>query len=191
LLRLLATPRAAPISLHGSLGRRACSSKNSARAGRRAGQSTSKKQTQQQSRRKNRGTTPPQKNPLPFARRGPPSNTALPRSTPRSSSSRSSDGARTFAQLHRKVPIGYSGAHHICPQKLPVPVDRSPNPNYMPHEIAGVENAGKQNAGNDLSRNQDILFVTNLPSVGVIQSRQLVRLRRTERCDKLTLQYSI
>ena len=47
----------------------------------------------------------------------------------------------------------------------------------MRHKIAGVENAGKENAGKDLCRNQD--SVCHKPALGVIQSRQLLRLRQT------------
>ena len=43
------------------------------------------------------------------------------RPTPRTSPNCSSDGSHTFAQLHRKVPIGYSGAPHICLLNYPFP----------------------------------------------------------------------
>ena len=34
----------------------------------------------------------------------------------------------TVAHVRRKVPIGYNSAPQICPQKYPLPVDRSLNP---------------------------------------------------------------
>jgi len=52
------------------------------------------------------GEQKPPKPPLPFARCGTPSNTAMPRPTPRTTPNRSFDGSRTFAQVRRKVPIG-------------------------------------------------------------------------------------
>ena len=48
----------------------------------------------------------------------------------------STDGLRTIAQLHPKVPIGYKGATHIRPPKLPLPAYQSANcyicPIYAP-----------------------------------------------------------
>ena len=71
-----------------------------------------------------RRTTPQ----FPFARRGPPSNIAMPRPTARTTPNRSSDGWGTVAHRRRKVPIGYNGASQIRPPKVPLPVDRSLNP---------------------------------------------------------------
>ena len=51
----------------------------------------------------------------------------VPRPTPRTTPNRTSDGSRTVAQIRHKLPIGYNGASHIRPPKLPTPVDRSPN----------------------------------------------------------------
>ena len=52
----------------------------------------------------------------------------MPWPIPRTTTNRSFDGSRTFAQLCRKLPTGYHAAPHILPQKLSLPVDRSPNP---------------------------------------------------------------
>ena len=64
--------------------------------------------------------------PLPLARRGRPSNTAMPRPTARTIPNRSSDGWGTVAHLRCKVPIGYNGTAQLRPQ-VPFPVNRSPN----------------------------------------------------------------
>ena len=56
-----------------------------------------------------------------LARRGPLSNKAMPRPTPRTTSNRSSNGSRTLAQVRRKVLIGYHGAPQIRPQIYPFP----------------------------------------------------------------------
>ena len=55
----------------------------------------------------------------------------MPRPTPRTTPNRSSEGSRTLAQLRRKVPFGYNGAHHICPKGTPScrPIAK---PNYLP-----------------------------------------------------------
>ena len=37
------------------------------------------------------------------------------------------------AHVRRKVPIGYNAAHQSGPPKVPMPMDRSPNPIYLPH----------------------------------------------------------
>ena len=66
------------------------------------------------------GKKPP-KPPLPLARRGPPSNTAMPRPTARTTPNHSSDGWGTVAHVRRIVPIGYSGAPQIRLQKYPFP----------------------------------------------------------------------
>ena len=53
------------------------------------------------------------------------------------------------------------------------------------HGIVEVEKAGKKNArkrNEQKSRN----FVCHKPALGVIQSRQLLRLRFTKWCDKFT-----
>ena len=74
----------------------------------------------------------PPKFPLSVGLRWPPSNTAMPRPTARTTPSRSSDGWGTVAHVRRKVPIGHNGAPQIRSQnyslpKLLLPVDRSPN----------------------------------------------------------------
>ena len=56
------------------------------------------------------------KPPLPLARRGPPSSTAMPRPTARTTPNRSSNGWGTVAHVRRKVPIGYNSL-----QKYPFP----------------------------------------------------------------------
>ena len=58
---------------------------------------------------------------LPFAGRGPPSNTAMPRPTARTTPKRSSDGWGNVAHRRRKVPIGFNGAPQIRPQKYTFP----------------------------------------------------------------------
>jgi len=67
------------------------------------------------------------KSPIPVARRGPQSNTPIPRPIPRTTPNRSSDGTRTLAQLRRKLPIRYNGAPHIPRSKILLAVDLSPN----------------------------------------------------------------
>ena len=52
-------------------------------------------------------------------------------STARTTTNRISDGWGIVAHLRRKVPIGYNGAPHIRPQKVPLPVDRSSNPTIV------------------------------------------------------------
>jgi len=49
----------------------------------------------------------------------------MPQLTLRTTPNRSSNGSRTFAQIHSKLPISYNGMPHILPQKLPPPMDRS------------------------------------------------------------------
>ena len=64
------------------------------------------------------GTKTP-KPPLSLARRGPPSNTAMPRPTARTTLNGSSDGWGTVAHVRRKVPIGYNEALQIRLQNYP------------------------------------------------------------------------
>ena len=52
--------------------------------------------------------------------------------TPRTSPNRSTDASRTFAQLRRKVPIGYHGVPHIRPKNYPFP-STDLQPQYLPH----------------------------------------------------------
>jgi len=67
----------------------------------------------------------------------------MPRPTPRTTPNRSSDDSRIFAQLHRKLPIGYNVTPHIRLTKLSSPVHRYPNPppasslypSYLPFQI--------------------------------------------------------
>jgi len=86
------------------------------------------------------------KTPLPLSRRGHPSNTPMPRPTPRTTPNHSFHGSHTFAQLCRKLPIGYNGAPHIRPQNYPFregvmgigpregpSLGPIPKPNYLPH----------------------------------------------------------
>ena len=61
----------------------------------------------------------PQNMPLPFHDVDPPSNTAMPRPTARTTPNRSFDGWGTVAHRRRKVFIGFNGAPQICPQKYP------------------------------------------------------------------------
>ena len=57
------------------------------------------------------------KPPLPLARCGPSSNTAMPLPTALTTADHNSDGWVTVAHVRRKVPIGYNCTPQICPQK--------------------------------------------------------------------------
>ena len=63
----------------------------------------------------------PQKLPPPLGRHWPPSNTAMPRPTARTTPKRSSDGWGTVAHVHCKVPIGDNGMPQIRAQKYLFP----------------------------------------------------------------------
>ena len=65
----------------------------------------------------------PQKSPLPVGLRWSSSNTAVPRPTASTTPDRNFDGWGTVAHvgLRRKVPIGYTGAPQVGPQKYPLP----------------------------------------------------------------------
>ena len=93
-----------------------------------------------------------QKNPQPpllLAGRGPLSNTPMPRPTPFTTPNRRSDSSRTFAQLYRKVPIGYNGVPHIRPQNYLFPWTNpqtqlpalSLTPSYLPSQTASRSDA--------------------------------------------------
>ena len=74
----------------------------------------------------------PPKRPLPIARRGLPSNTAMPQPIARTTLNRSSDGWGTVAQRRRKFLFGYNGAPQMRPKSTP---SRGPiaKPHYLPH----------------------------------------------------------
>ena len=59
-----------------------------------------------------------------------PSNTAMARTTARTTPNLSSDGWSTIAHVRRKVDIGYNGAPQIRPQKW-----TNPQPHYLPHPL--------------------------------------------------------
>ena len=65
------------------------------------------------------GDKPPSQTSPSLAQRGPPSNTAMPRPTARTTPNRSSDGWGTVAHVRHKVHIGYNGAPQIRHQKYP------------------------------------------------------------------------
>ena len=76
--------------------------------------------------------TKPPKPPIPFGRRGPPTNTAMYRPIVRTTPNRSSDGWGTVAHVRRKILIRYNGAPQIRPKSIPSrrPVSK---PHHLPH----------------------------------------------------------
>jgi len=70
----------------------------------------------------NKPTSNPTNPLLSLAARGPPSNTPMSELTPVTTPNDSSNGRRTFAQLHNKLLIGYNGMPHFT-QNCPCPFD--------------------------------------------------------------------